>query len=232
MHITEPAADTDAMLPERQRRQVLAALPLLGAALLLAGCGSTPRSSKQAQRRPAPADGQLRARYPQLAARQPVLLDNQLRDGRAGLKVYHAARVDAGAVLVDLGWLPLPADRQLPRIAPLQGRIEVQGLWAPPPSPGLALGPALAATAQPRVWLATRLDIPAIATQLQLPAAALPCQVLRLDPAMPLGYARDLELLPNTLPPSRHLGYAVQWFAMALAVLVIAGVLHVRRRGR
>ena len=29
MHITEPAADTDAMLPERQRRQVLAALPLL-----------------------------------------------------------------------------------------------------------------------------------------------------------------------------------------------------------
>ena len=47
MHITEPAADTDAMLPERQRRQVLAALPLLGTALLLAGCGSTPRSSKQ-----------------------------------------------------------------------------------------------------------------------------------------------------------------------------------------
>lgn len=162
-----------------------------------------------------------------------VLLDNQLRDGRAGLKVYQAARVDAGAVLVDLGWLPLPADRQLPRIAPLQGRIEVQGLWAPPPSPGLALGPALAATAQPRVWLATRVDIAAIAAQLQLPAAALASQVLRLDPASPLGYTRDLDLLPNTLPPSRHLGYAVQWFAMALAVLVIAGVLHVRsRRGR
>ena len=80
MHITEPAADTDAMLPERQRRQVLAALPLLGTALLLAGCGSTPRSSKQAQRRPAPADGQLRTRYPQLAARQPLLLDSQLRE--------------------------------------------------------------------------------------------------------------------------------------------------------
>ncbi|MCH1909438.1 SURF1 family protein [Stenotrophomonas sp. Y6] len=161
-----------------------------------------------------------------------VLLDNQLRDGRPGLKVYQAARAEGDVVLVDLGWLPLPGDRRLPSIVPLQGRIEVQGLWAPPPSPGLALGPALAATAQPRVWLATRLDIPAVAAQLQLPAAALPGQVLRLDPAMPLGYARDLELLPNTLPPSRHLGYAVQWFAMALAVLVIAGVLHVRRRGR
>lgn len=161
-----------------------------------------------------------------------VLLDNQLREGRAGLKVYQAARVDAGAVLVDLGWLPLPADRQLPRIAPLQGRIEVQGLWAPPPSSGIALGPALADTPQPRLWLATRLDLPAIAANLGLPADALPPHVLRLDPASPLGYTRDLDLLPNTLPPSRHLGYAVQWFAMALAVLVIAGVLHRRRRGR
>lgn len=159
-----------------------------------------------------------------------VLLDNQLREGRAGLKVYQAARADGGAVLVDLGWLPLPADRQLPPIAPLQGRIEVQGLWAPPPSPGIALGPALADTSQPQVWLATRLDFPAIAAQLRLPAAELAGHVLRLDPASPLGYTRDLDLLPNTLPPSRHLGYAVQWFAMALAVLVIAAMLHRRRR--
>ena len=159
-----------------------------------------------------------------------VLLDNQLRDGRAGLKVYQAARAQAAVVLVDLGWLPLPADRQLPRIAPLQGGIDVEGLWAPPPSPGLALGPALTGTPQPRVWLATRLDFPAIAAHLGLPADALPVHVLRLDPAAPLGYTRDLDLLPNTLPPSRHLGYAVQWFAMALAVLVIAFVLHWRRR--
>jgi len=159
-----------------------------------------------------------------------VLLDNQLRDGRAGLKVYQAARAQAAVVLVDLGWLPLPADRQLPRIAPLQGGIDVEGLWAPPPSPGLALGPALTGTPQPRVWLATRLDFPAIAANLGLPADALPVHVLRLDPAAPLGYTRDLDLLPNTLPPSRHLGYAVQWFAMALAVLVIAFVLHWRRR--
>ncbi len=163
-----------------------------------------------------------------------VLLDNQLREGRAGLKVYQAARTDADAtvVLVDLGWLPLPADRRLPPIAPLQGTIDVQGLWAPPPSAGIALGPALADTRQSRVWLATRLDRAAIAARLGLAADGLAGHVLRLDPASPLGHARDLDLLPNTLPPSRHLGYAVQWFAMALAVLVIAGVLQWRRRGR
>jgi len=162
-----------------------------------------------------------------------VLLDNQLRDGRAGLKVYQAARAigsDTTLLLVDLGWLPLPADRRLPRIEPLQGEVEVQGLWAPAPSTGIALGPALANTPQPRIWLATRLDMAAIAARLAPAATPLPSQVLRLDPALPLGYARDLELLPNTLPPSRHLGYAVQWFGMALAVLAIPCVLQWRRR--
>ncbi|WP_345775980.1 SURF1 family cytochrome oxidase biogenesis protein, partial [Pseudoxanthomonas taiwanensis] len=59
---------------------------------------------------------------------------------------------------------------------------------------------------------------------------ALAPRVLRLDPELPLGYARDLELLPNTLPPQRHLGYAVQWFALAAAALAIALVLTLRRR--
>ncbi|TDB29477.1 SURF1 family protein [Stenotrophomonas sp. ATCM1_4] len=159
-----------------------------------------------------------------------ILLDNQLRHGRAGVKVYQPARADGGqVVLVDLGWLPLPADRRMPVITPQPGVQTLEGLWAPPPSAGLALGPALAAADQPRTWLATRIELPAISRALGVADAPMAPQVLRLDPALPLGYERDLELLPNTLPPSRHLGYAVQWFAMALAVLVIAVVLQWRR---
>ena len=56
--------------------------------------------------------------------------------------------------------------------------------------------------------------------------------MLKLDPASPLGYTRDLDILPNTLPPERHLGYAVQWFGLALAVLVTALVLSLRRGRR
>ena len=52
--------------------------------------------------------------------------------------------------------------------------------------------------------------------------------VLRLDPALPLGYERDLELLPNTLTPDRHRGYALQWYGLAATVLVIALLLTVR----
>ncbi|MGH8037835.1 MAG: SURF1 family protein [Stenotrophomonas sp.] len=162
-----------------------------------------------------------------------LLLDNQTREGRAGIKVYQPFRSDDGAVvLVDLGWLPMPGDRQLPTIAPRDGEARVAGLLAPPPATGLALGPAFTATAQPGVWLANRMPPDEAAAALSLPPGTLHSPVLRLDPALPGGYARDLELLPNTLPPSRHLGYAVQWFGLALTVLIVALVLEWRRRRR
>ncbi|HET6396138.1 MAG TPA: SURF1 family cytochrome oxidase biogenesis protein, partial [Pseudoxanthomonas sp.] len=101
----------------------------------------------------------------------------------------------------------------------------VAGLLLPPPSPGLV-------SPQPAVQpggtlLVVALDPPTLARALRLPALAP--RVLRLDPGLPLGYARDLEVLPNTLPPERHLGYAVQWYALAAAVLAIALVLTLRR---
>ena len=63
-----------------------------------------------------------------------------------------------------------------------------------------------------------------------LPLPALAPRVLKLDPDQPLGYARDLDVLPNTLPPERHIGYAVQWFGLAAAVLVTALLLTWRSR--
>jgi cytochrome oxidase assembly protein ShyY1 len=54
--------------------------------------------------------------------------------------------------------------------------------------------------------------------------------VLRLDPKLPIGYPRDLNLLTNTLPPERHRGYAVQWFGLAFATLITALFLSLRRR--
>ena len=82
--------------------------------------------------------------------------------------------------------------------------------------------------------LAIALDPPLLAQTLDLPTLAP--RILKLDPAQALGpgpaYARDLDILPNTLPPERHLGYAVQWFGLALAVLVTALVLTFRKTRR
>lgn len=161
-------------------------------------------------------------------ARPPLLLDNQLRGGRAGVRVYRLFAPDGAAqsVLVDLGWLPLAGDRALPTLdAPPAGDVELRGLLAPPPSTGLAVGAPLAR--RDGAWLMSRFDPPAIAAALgEAPAP----RVLRLDPDLPLGYTRDLALLANTLPPDKHRGYALQWFALALAVLVTAVVLTLRKK--
>lgn len=158
-----------------------------------------------------------------------ILLDNQTSEGRSGVRVYRVFQAAATPpVLVELGWLPLPGDRALPRIESFAATTQVAGLLAPPPSAGLA-----AAVVSPQAdgnLLATSLDHAGLATALDLPTLAP--RVLRLDPALKVGYLRDLNILPNTLPPERHLGYAVQWFGLALAVLITALVLTLRRRRR
>ncbi|MGA9335140.1 MAG: SURF1 family protein [Rudaea sp.] len=163
-------------------------------------------------------------------SRPPILLDNQIRDGRVGVQVYRIFGMEkpdwsmGGSILVDFGWLPLPENRVLPDLHfPVSNRITVSGLLSPPPASGFSLGQV--ATLHQNAWLATRIDLDALAPKVLewVPAwkPKLAPRVLRLDPSLPMGFARDLVVLPNTLPPSRHLGYAVQWFGFALVALII-----------
>lgn len=158
------------------------------------------------------------------------LLDNQQREGRPGVRVFRLFQPEGGMpLLVEMGWLPVGAGREMPVVgAAPEGRMVIRGLLLPPPSRGLMSG-AESATAEGQ-HLVIGLDAARIAARAGLPAIAP--RVLRLDPALPIGHARDLDVLPNTLPPERHLGYAVQWFALAAAVLVIALLLTLRHRRR
>jgi cytochrome oxidase assembly protein ShyY1 len=163
------------------------------------------------------------------AALPPVLLDNQSHDERAGVRVYRVfLPADAAPLLVELGWLPVPGDRHMPPVPRPDGAMRIAGLLAPPPSAGIAT-PIVQRQADGTL-LTIALDLPLLRKALALPALAP--RVLKLDPAIRLGYARDLDVLPNTLPPERHLGYAVQWFGLALAVLVTALVLTFRKPRR
>ena len=157
-----------------------------------------------------------------------ILLDNQTRDRQPGVRVYRVFQpADAGApLLVELGWLPVPGNRVMPAVAPLPGLQRVTGLLVPPPSEGIAQ--AAPAVQPDGSLLVIALQRQELAQALGL--SSLAPRVLKLDPDLPIGYARDLDILPNTLPPERHVGYAVQWFGLAGAVLVTALVLTWRSR--
>jgi surfeit locus 1 family protein len=51
--------------------------------------------------------------------------------------------------------------------------------------------------------------------------------LLLLDPEAPGGYVR--EWTDFGFPPQRHYGYAVQWFALAIAALVVFVVVNRKR---
>ena len=123
----------------------------------------------------------------------------------------------------------MPPDRSLPKVEIPRDITRIEGLLLPPPSAGLA---RQSAQRGPDSVLVTRLAPADIATDLTL--SVLAPRVLRLDPRLSWGYPRDLDVMPNTLTPQRHLGYAVQWFGLALAVLATAALLTLwktRRHG-
>ena len=173
------------------------------------------------------------AGHARLAPTPLLLLDNQRRGQQVGVRVLAVLQPREGKpLLADFGWLPMPGNREIPAVALPRGEFPVAGLLAPPPGAGLALGPAwtpLGPAGRDARWLLTRVDIPALSAALELPLQA---RLLRLDPALRVGYARDLEVLPNTLPPERHRGYALQWFGLAFATACTALFMHFRRPPR
>lgn len=164
-------------------------------------------------------------------AAHQVLLDNMPSStGRPGYRVLTPfVRASRGDVLmVDRGWVPLgPTRDQLPDISLGGEEREIGGTLDELPVPGVKLGPANApgVDSWPRV-----LNFP---TQQEVESALgrrIEGRILLLDPNVADGYERRWR--PSLgFGPERHLGYAFQWFAFALAAVAIFIALSLRTTG-
>jgi surfeit locus 1 family protein len=160
-------------------------------------------------------------------ARQ-VLLDNMpSATGRPGYRVLTPLRRPGSDVLlmVDRGWVPLGATREdLPDVSVRPDEREVSGKLDELPAPGLRLGEAAApgSTSWPRVLnFPTRPELEAVL------AAPVEPRVLLLDAGAADGFEREWRPAMR-FGPERHLGYAIQWFALALTLAVIFVALSLR----
>jgi len=160
-----------------------------------------------------------------------LLLDNQRHDGRVGVRAYALLRLphEGPALLADFGWLPLDGERRWPPLPALPANVDATGLLTLPPGQGLRLGDHDYGADTGGAVLLNYLDLDEISRALKLP---LYPAVLRIAPQARFGFERDTTALPNTPPPATHYGYAVQWLALAITVLVVAGVLEWRARNR
>jgi surfeit locus 1 family protein len=148
-----------------------------------------------------------------------LLLDNQSYRKRPGYQVWTPLELaDGSLLLVNRGWVPQNPDRRVKPELPLPSLpVQVSGYWRALPQPGLRL-PAGETCAEP--------DFPQVvqypeAAQLAclLPAPVLP-GLLLLDPEAPSGFVRDWRIAAE-VPPTRHYGYAAQWFAFAATLLFL-----------
>ncbi|MEJ2508097.1 MAG: SURF1 family protein [Gammaproteobacteria bacterium] len=159
-------------------------------------------------------------------AKHQLLIDNKVYEGKAGYDVLTPLRIQGTDtwVLVNRGWVPQGRSRKdIPTVPVPEGTVEVHGLIELPDGKPLFVGgdyregsgwPSVA------LWL----DLARYAKQTGY--RVQPFELLQ-DPKDPGNYPRQWQIV--TLPPEKSVSYAVQWFTMAAALVIIYIVVNLRR---
>lgn len=142
-----------------------------------------------------------------------LLLDNRQRGGRVGVELLQPFLDHPSGrwVLVNRGWLPWPDRRTPPQFDTPGGELQLQASVYQPTGAAFLLGDGTAGTGWPR--LVNAVDAAALWRELGRDGLS---SELRLAPG-PASYVGDWPLV--AMGPEKHLGYAVQWFALAATLL-------------
>ncbi|MDV6317234.1 SURF1 family protein [Idiomarina sp. HP20-50] len=151
---------------------------------------------------------------------QPVFfLDNQIEEGIVGYQVialFQPKTTPEYYVPVNMGWLPAPATRQsLPEITLPRGQYDITGFLYFPSDNQFVNNLYETELAENRIRI-QEFQPREVAEQLDLPLSDY--TFLLKSPAT-IGWQRDWQ--PQVMPPEKHQGYALQWFSLAVACLVI-----------
>lgn len=160
--------------------------------------------------------------------RRQYLLDNQVRDGRAGVMVFGVFEPAEGgvALLVNRGFLARDAHGSLAIPPAPAGVTTFTALYAPPPGAGLRMGGDRLPQQQEWPKTVIYLDLDEIAADA---GRELDPQVLLQLGQGEAGLVR--EWTPAVFPPVRHLGYAWTWLTFAAVAVATFLILHWRKQG-
>lgn len=143
------------------------------------------------------------------------LLDNKIQQGRVGYEVLVPLQTEQGWLVANFGWLPAPGGRQnLPVVELPEKVINYQGIVAMP-----ALNPFIKETAiVDGQWPKVIQQIDVAVMQRHFNQPLLPI-VMLLDPESNSEFGRLWQAV--VMPPEKHIAYAIQWFCLGLAALII-----------
>ena len=147
-----------------------------------------------------------------------LLLDNRVRGGRPGYEVISPFQTTAGySILVNRGWIPADLDRRiLPEIPSISGNVSLVGYLYRSPGKQIMLGEDPWVKGESRIVIQS-LDPEIISNKL---GNEFYDYSLRLD-AGETGALMTGWFVVN-VQPGKHTGYAYQWGALALALIILA----------
>ena len=146
------------------------------------------------------------------------LLDNKTFNGQVGYEVYTPFRAEGmnSLILIDRGFIPQGKSRKdLPEIKKNALPVTIQGLLNLPPT-YVALGAMRESNKTHWPLRIEFINLDEIAKITQTPVFPYIFALKTNDPA---AYATEWKAV--IMGPEKHQGYAVQWFALALTLLIL-----------
>jgi cytochrome oxidase assembly protein ShyY1 len=151
------------------------------------------------------------------------LLDNRIVNQQVGYEVLVPFRTGRYLLLVNLGWIRAPQSRDLlPSVVLPGNELVIYGMLSQPTK-----NPFVSeVTSGLGQWPNRVQEIDLVQLSGKLDGELLPF-VLQLSPEHELGYERHWK--PVIMSPQKHWAYAIQWFGLALACIIIA-VIAIRKK--
>ncbi|MFY9333144.1 MAG: SURF1 family protein [Porticoccaceae bacterium] len=171
-------------------------------------------SAENLQYRPAVLTGKL-------DAKRRLLLDNRVRDGRPGYEVFELLTIDDSAqkILVNRGWVAASLDRRVwPQVDDIGDEVTLRGSLYAVLKGGYQLDDGIGRVSE---WPA-RVGWVSVARAEQLFNESLYPYQLRLDSDSPAALETGWPTV--AVQPEKHTAYAVQWFVMAVVLVLMTVV--------
>ncbi|GAA4359033.1 hypothetical protein GCM10023151_09580 [Kangiella marina] len=158
-----------------------------------------------------------------------LVIDNQTRDGRLGYEIYSLWQPTnfEQPIIVSRGWLPRKDFYQkVPNIPPFEAARLEGSLYFSKGANSVVADNAIWQEYD-GIWLLGQFDFQTVAEKVKQMGYDSAPFIIRLQPDRTSKFVRQWPLVAS--PPEKHIAYAIQWFAMALALVMLFIILNLKR---
>ncbi len=158
-----------------------------------------------------------------------VYMANESNNGRDGYHVYIPVELSGEAIVwVNLGWVQaMPDRRELPEIPTIPEQWQAKGYVYFSKGDPILFDHALMEMNKNQ-WVIQGRDYERLSEVLGTRKSQSLPFIIRLSPDSEYGFVREWKLI--SMSPDKHLAYAIQWFGLALALLVLFIALSIKRK--